>query len=94
MAYLYPIDLKAEYGIAAPVLASGVVVEGRNALEFDSFNPGIVFDHLGIAFYSRNIAVVRVVMAHGNDVRRLIYLPVAELIVRLIRVGDNSHATV
>jgi len=91
VANLYPIDLKAGYGIAAPILSAGSIMEGGNALEFDTFYFGIVFGHLGIALYGGNIAVVGMVMAYGSDVGGLIYLAIVKSVVRLIRVGDDSH---
>jgi len=67
-------------------------VEGGNALEFDSFYLDIAFGHLGSAPDGGNIAVVKVVMAYGNDVGRLINLSIVEFITGRI-LGANERIT-
>jgi len=76
MAYLRSIYLEAEYGIGAPVLPLGCIVISRDTFKMYALDFGSVLNHCGITSHGSHIAVVKMVMAHRDDISRLFYLPI------------------
>ncbi|MBA7690702.1 hypothetical protein ES703_99233 [subsurface metagenome] len=88
VADLYPVYLKAEDGVAAPLCPGAIIMVGRDALELYPFNLSAIADYLRVAPDGGYVVMVKVGVTHGNDIRRFFYLAVGQSFVGSIRVGD------
>jgi hypothetical protein len=80
MAESYPVHVKAEDSITTSLASSVFVVVARNALEYYSFDLRATPNYLGIASYSRYIVMVTMIVTNGNNISRIFYFTISQVV--------------
>jgi hypothetical protein len=94
MAYIDVIYYSAKYGIAATLLAPGLVVEDAEAPYFYTFNSLLdaPFHDLGFAGQSSSAVMIQVFVADRDHVNLFIDLLIGQVTVRSERVHQQLRS--